>query len=123
MLPPSTHDHKKPPGEVVHIGYALGGKEVEPTSPEAHAVRMEDGTTKRYWLKFVAVGPEAGNLFNPYTALYDPHALAREGRQVGRNPFTFRPVGPGAFFTYINFLRTGAPLHVRHAQRMVHNRD
>ncbi len=108
-------------GETKVTGFAWGGEECEPTSKACLAKVSYDPETRRtrHFLKRATVGPEAGRLFNPQSATFDPSLLGKVTEYLGRGGYEWRPAHEEAFVLYLKFLKGGNPVDVRCAERIV----
>ncbi len=77
---------------------------------------FSDGTS-RYFVKRATVGFNAGNFYAPYGATAKPNDLARYDTQSGRRYYEYKAVGENVFSSYLEYLRSRNPAHLRQAER------
>jgi len=106
-------------------GYKMGGGEENPDSPDCLAKEVKDevldggdAASPTYWLKTGTVGAECGKLFDPNGVLHQPGSESKAAARLGKNRYEFKRVSREKFETYLRFLKTGNPLHLRFAERL-----
>lgn len=107
-------------GEVEIIGYGPGGKVLPVTAVECLARKSFDPATGvyRFWLKRATAGPEQGTLYNPHSPMFEKASTQRVYSHLGRGQYEFFKVSQEAFDSYLMFLKTGNPIHLRQAERL-----
>lgn len=96
------------------VGYDLNGAPCDYESDAVVARFVRSPNQVRHWVKSRAFGAYAGSL-------YDPNVPGNDvaSRRNGMPPFRFRQVNADAFASYLKFLGTKNPAHLRMAERNI----
>lgn len=100
--------------QAVREGFDARGQSIDPESPEVVAKRVRDGSTAnvRCFVRVQKSGRGAGLFFNPHNP-FESHGTAKSVV-----PFSWCPVAEDRFESYLLFLKTKNPTHLRQAERI-----
>lgn len=82
-------------------GYGRRGVPVDPESEEC----LAKAAPRRWWVRRMRTGPSAGRLYDPLDPQRGEHELM--------------PASQESFDSYVAYLRTGNPTHLRVSERVV----
>lgn len=98
--------------------YAWGLVPVNADAPECIAKKVVHMGKATCFIKRATVGPDAGKLFNPSSPNHPVETnMTKVLGQNGKFMFEFRKSNERAYAFYLDFMRTGNIVHLRHAER------
>jgi hypothetical protein len=102
----------------VETGYSRRGEAEDTSSQQCVAKEtFHPGSgLRQYFVKSCTFGVQAGRLYDPLGVPADE--LRRHDACVGRDRYRWKSVSAEAFASYLTYLRTSNPAHLRQAERV-----
>lgn len=101
----------------METGYGLLGKEVDASSVQCVAKKVEGQFSTTYFIKKANSGADAGRMYSHHSENHMPGQNPLKPTADGRSRYEFRKVTQNAFDYYLAYLRSDNPAFLRIAER------